>query len=145
MLKKLLIGVGILAVIGVAGFLFLGNKISTFIADKEPEFRQYLSMTREEQNAYVEKNFNEFMQMIMNHSEEQAKAAYEQIKDNPEVRAAAVEFGRSIVAGFIMASEPIVKDMAEDLKAQIESEVNAVQSRGDNYRALLNKYGISNQ
>ena len=145
MLKKLLIGVGILAVIGVAGFLFLGSKISTFIADKEPEFRQYLSMTREEQNAYVEKNFNEFMQMIMSHSEEQAKAAYEQIKDNPEVRAAAVEFGRSIVAGFIMASEPIVKDMAEDLKAQIESEVNAVQSRGDNYRALLNKYGISNQ
>ena len=145
MLKKFLIAVGVLAILGVVGVIFVGNKIDTAIKEKEPEFRQYLAMTPEEQNAYVEKNLDIFMQMVMRNSEEKAKAAYDKIKNDPEVRAAAVEFGRSIVAGFIMASKPIVKDMAEDLKAQIESEVNAVQSRGDNYRALLNKYGISNQ
>ena len=141
MLKKLLIGIGILAVICVAGMFFFGNKINTFITEKEPEFRQYLAMSREEQNAYVEKHMNELMQMVMNYSQDQAKVAYEKIKNDPEVRAAAIEFGRSIVAGFIMASDKIVADLSDELKAQIQSEVNAVQSRGDNYKALLEKYG----
>lgn len=145
MLKKLLIAVGVLAILGVVGVILVGNKIDTVIKEKEPEFRQYLTMTPEEQNAYVEKNLDIFMQMVMRNSEEKAKAAYDKIKNDPEVRAAAVDFGRSVVAGFIMASEPIVKDMAEDMKAKIQAEVDAAQSRGDKYKALLEKYGISNK
>lgn len=145
MLKKILIAVGILAVLGIVGIVFIGNKIDSALKAREPEFRQYLTMTVEEQNAYVEQNIDIFLQMMMQKADEKGQAAFDKIKNDPEVRAAAVEFGRSIVAGFIMASEPIVKDMAEDVKAQIKAEADEIESRGDKYTKLLEKYGISNK
>lgn len=143
MLKKILIAFGILAIIGVIGLLFVGNKIDTAIKEKEPEFRQYLTMTAEEQNAYIEKNMNMLMQMMISEANEQGKAAFEKIKNDPELHAAAVDFGRSIVAGLIMASEPIVKDMAEDIKAKIQAEADALNARSDRYSELMKKYDIS--
>lgn len=143
MLKKVLIAFGILAIIGIIGLLFVGNKIDTAIKEREPEFRQYLSMTAEEQNAYIEQNMNNLMQMIMTEADEKGRAAFEKIKNDPELHAAAIEFGRSIVAGLIMASEPIVKDMKEDIKARIQAEADALEARSDKYSELMKKYGIS--
>ena len=145
MLKKFLIAVGILAVLGIIGIVFVGNKIDSALKAKEPEFRQYLTMTVEEQNAYVEKNIDSFLQMMMQKADEKGQAAFDKIKNEPEIHEAAINFGRSIVAGFIMASEPIVKDMAEDVKAQIKAEADEIESRGDKYTKLLEKYGISNK
>ena len=77
MLKKVLIGIGVLVILlaafGIGGMMFLKNKIETKLAEKEPEFRQYITMTAEEQNAYVEKNFFEFFDSITDYSTKEEK------------------------------------------------------------------------
>lgn len=142
MLKKVLIAFGILAIIGIVGLLFIGNKIDTAIKEKEPEFRQYIQMTVEEQNAYVEKNMNDLMQWTMRNADQERKILFDRITNDPEIHAAAIEFGRSVVAGLIMGSEPIVKDMTEDIKAKIQAEVDAMDARSDRYSELIKKYDI---
>ena len=140
MLKKILIAVVILAVIGIAGFLYVGNKIDNAVKAREPEFRQYITMTVEQQNAYVEKNIDAFMQFVITEADKKGREKFEQLKNDPEVRVAAINFGRSIVASFIVASEPIAKDLAEDVKAKLKAEAAEVEARGDKYKALLEKY-----
>ena len=137
MLKKILIGAGVLALIVVLGFGFLANKINSKLQEKEPEFRQYVTMSTKEQNAYVEKNISELAQIIMH------DANANTLPQNPEVKAAEIEFGRSVIAGLILSSENIVKDLSEDVKAQFKAEADELDARSHKYTELIKKY--SNQ
>ena len=134
MLKKILIGVGVLALLVVIGFGFLANKINSKLQEKEPEFRQYVTMSIEEQNAYVEKNISELAQIIMHDAKSNT------LPQNPEVKAAEIQFGRSVVAGLILSSENIVKDLSEDVKAQFKSEADELDARSHKYTELMKKY-----
>ena len=142
MLKKILIVIGFLAVLGIGGMLFLGNKIENKLAEKEPEFRQYVTMTTEEQNAYVEKNFVELFNSLTDYStkKEQAKAALEQIKSDPEALQTAVNMGRSIVASLILANENILKDLSADIHNQLKAEADEGESRAQKFNAYMEKY-----
>lgn len=142
MLKKILMFIGILAVLGIGAMMFLGNKIETKLAEKEPEFRQYVTMTTEEQNAYVEKNFFEFFGAVTDYStrEEQAKAALEQIKADPEALQAAVNMGRSMVAELILKNENILKDLSAEVHNSLQAEANEGDSRAEKFKTYMDKY-----
>ena len=142
MLKKILMFIGLLAVLGIGAMMFLGNKIETKLAEKEPEFRQYVTMTTEEQNAYVEKNFFEFFGAITDYStrEEEAKAALEQIKADPEALQAAINMGRSMVAQLILNNENILKDLSAEVHTKLQAEAAEADSRAKNFEVYMNKY-----
>lgn len=147
MLKKILIVIGFLAVLGIGGMLFLENKIENKIAAKEPEFRQYVTMTTEEQNAYVEKNLKEFLDALVNFDEknERAKNIIEQVKADPEALQAGIATGRSMVAGWILANENILKDLSADIHNQLKAEADEAETRTKKFSAYMEKYFPENK
>ena len=142
MLKKILMFIGLLAVLGIGAMMFLGNKIETKLAEKEPEFRQYVTMTTEQQNAYVEKNFFEFFGAITDYStkEEQVKAALEKMKTDPEGLKIAIDMGRSMVAQLILNNENILKDLSAEVHNSLQAEAAEGDSRAEKFKTYMDKY-----
>lgn len=145
MLKKLLIAIGILAVLGIVGVVFLGNKIDSKLKEKEPEFRQYLAMTTEEQNAYIAKHLDEFFSFISdsNSTSEEAqkdKAALQQMQSDPSAVQAGIEMGRSLIATLILSNEDILKDLSAAVHEKLQAEADQLDSRTDKYNEYLEKY-----
>ena len=98
-------------------------------------------MTVVEQNAYVEKNMNHlYREYILNYATEQQKADFEKLNKTPEVRIAAINWGRSVIANLILFSKPITKDLSVEAMAQLQAEANQRSSRADKYKKLLEKY-----
>ena len=142
MLKKILMFIGLLAILGIGAMMFLGNKIETKLAEKEPEFRQYVTMTTEQQNAYVEKNFFEFFGAITDYStkEEQVKAALEKMKTDPEGLKIAIDMGRSMVAQLILNNENILKDLSAEVHNSLQAEAAEGDSRAEKFKTYMDKY-----
>lgn len=144
-MKKILIGVGILLVIGAIIVSVAGYKVFQAVdekmTEKEPEIRQYITMTVEEQNAYVEKNLEDFLDMAAKGSENaQDKEAYNKVKADPEAKAVGVEAGRAIIASWIVNSESLQADLNEELKAKFQKEADDLSNRMDKYSKVLEKY-----
>ena len=144
MLKKILIGVGILAVLGVAFFALAGYyTINETIKEKEPEFRKYMNMTVEEQNAYVENNLNFLISAVIKDAKTaDEKEIFEKIKADPVARQAGIELGRAIMAKLILASDAIVSDLKEDAKSKLSAESDKISERFDTYSKILEKYDV---
>ena len=142
MLKKLLMFVGLLAILGIGAMFFFENKIESKLAEKEPEFRQYVTMTPEEQNAYIEKNLFELLDTITNYStrKEQAKVEIENLKADPEALKAAVALGRSMVASLILANENILKDLSAEVHNKLQAEADEGDSRAEKFKVYSEKY-----
>lgn len=142
MLKKILMFIGLLAVLGIGAMFFLENKIENKLAEKEPEFRQYVTMTDEQQNAYVEKNLFELLDTVTDYSrrKEQAKAAIEKLKADPEALQAAVAMGRSMVAQLILNNENILKDLSAEVHNKLTAEANEGDSRAETFKMHMDKY-----
>ncbi len=147
MLKKILIGVGILAVLAVIVLGVVANKVvgrfEEVLKEKDPEFRQYITMTAGEQNAYVEKNLDNFLQLLSENTkadDEQTKKLFENMKTDPEVRAAGIELGRSIIASYILKSESLSKNLPEDAKEKFQQEESQFDARLDKYNESMKKY-----
>ena len=144
MLKKILIVAGILLVIGailigVAGYQVV-KVADDFYQAREPELRQYVTMSVEEQNAYVEKNLTEFLTAAINNSDvEEDKKIWNQIKDNPETKAIGIEFGRSLVANVIIASDSIIADVKDDVKEKLQKEAEQFEARSNKLSQALEK------
>lgn len=145
MLKKLLIAIGILAVLGIVGLVFLNNKIDSKLKEKEPEFRQYLTMTTDEQNAYIKKHLDELLSFISESrstSEEaqKEKAALQEMQNDPSAVQAGIEMGRSLVAALILSNEDILKDLSATVHEKLQAEADQLDSRSDKYNEYLEKY-----
>ncbi|MBR5913544.1 MAG: hypothetical protein IKZ58_04215 [Selenomonadaceae bacterium] len=149
--KKILVVLGIFAFVAIVtlGVTTCGvMKIADdWIKEKEPELRQYVQMTEDEQNAYVEKNRDELLRRIKVYAEKnpentspEQKETWKKIVEDPEVKAAGLQLGRSIVALLISSSDNITKDLSAEDKAKYEKEANELQERTDIYTKLLEKY-----
>ena len=148
MTKKILIVVGILAVIGVifivGGLYKAGNQMTAEFEKREPEFRQYITMTVEEQNTYVSKNINEVYSSILKLagvSDEEMAAllnTLEELDKIPEVKQAKINWGRSAVARFILDIENIRKDLSEDVLKQLQAESDEYEPRLSEYKKQIN-------
>ena len=148
MTKKILIIVGILAVVGVifviGGLYKAGNQMTAEFEKREPEFRQYITMTVEEQNAYVSENINEVYSSILKLagvSDEEMAAllnTLEELDKIPEVKQAKINWGRSAVARFILDIENIRKDLSEDVLKQLQAESDEYENRLSEYKKQIN-------
>lgn len=137
MLKKILMIIGLLAILGIGGMIFLGNKIDSKLQEKEPEFRQYVTMTVEDQNAYAQKNFSKFLQSIGSNDSEKF---LEESRKNPEIAEAEIQFARAAIAQLILANENIVNDLTPEQKSQLQTESNELDTRSKNYQQLMEKF-----
>lgn len=152
MLKKIFMVIGILAVIGVVvvvgGSVYFASKIATAVEEKEPEFRQYVTMTTEEQNAYVEKNVEEIFDIVFplsgaNDQElAQMKAVMKELDNNPEIRQAKIDWGRSAVAMFIVDNEKITKGLSPEVLKSLQTERAEYDLRQLKYKQLIDNYKL---
>lgn len=142
MLKKLLIVVAILVVIAFGGLGYFANKLDTVIKEHDPEFRQYITMTLEEQNAYVEKNLGDFISYMMKLQGNEANTAQilEKLKSDPEAFKAGIDMGRAVVASFILANEDILKDLSAEVHNKLQEESSQLEARQNKYNEFLKKY-----
>ena len=140
-LKGFLMLTGFLTIVSVSGIFFLFYRMENAFKEREPEFRQYLEMTIVEQNAYVEKNMNDlYEEYILDDATAKQKADFEKLNKKPEVRIAAINWGRSVVASLILFSKSITKSLSVEAMAQLQAEANQRNSRADEYKKLLEKY-----
>ena len=152
MLKKILMVIGALTIIGVivlvGGTYYVGNNITDELEKREPEFRQYVIMTTEEQNAYVSKNVDAFYNLISSlagESDEELaefQTVMKQLDSDPEIFQAKVNWGRSIVATFILANENITKDLSADVLQKLQDEKNEKDAHYLEYKKLINEYKL---
>lgn len=145
MLKKILIGVGVLAIIAIAIFSFIGYQTVKTVDEKlkthEPEFREYVTMTADQQNAYVEKNLELLLgTMIQDADDDKKRELFKKIQSDPDAKSAGIEFGRAIVAKVIMSTEEITKDLKDDAKNKLQSEADKFTERLEKYSDVLKKY-----
>lgn len=145
MLKKILIVVGIIVVIGAVIIGFIGYNSVQVVNEKlkahEPEFREYITMTADQQNAYVEKNLELLLStMIQDADDDKNKELFKKIQADPDAKAAGIEFGRAIVAKVIMSTDEIVNDLKDDAKNKLQAEADTFTERLDKYSDVLKKY-----
>lgn len=146
MIKKILIGVLILAVLGVAAFALLGygtyKVVDEAVKEREPQFRQYLQMDTDAQNQYVLQNIEDLLSKIDidKDGKPETKEKWERLQklnSQPEIQNALINVGRSLTARFILFSDPIVNDMDLETKTKYENEANEFDLRLDKYTKLV--------
>ncbi len=143
MIKKILLGVLILGVLAFAIIGYGTYKVADeTLKDKEPQLRQYLQMDEAAQNKYILDNINEILTKVDldNDGKPEDKEKLEllmKLNEQPDIQKALIELGRSLVAGVIMLSEPIVNDMNSDIKAKYQKEYDEFERRLDKYSKLV--------
>ncbi len=136
--KKILIGVVILGVIGL-GFAGYGiYKMGTAYKEKiEPDMKQYVQMTKEEQDKYVITHMEDFLMAIQSGDDKDLQSDLDAVRNNPEIRQAGIDWGRSICASLIDMSDDISGELSEDAKALYKAEADAGEKRSDKFTKLL--------
>ena len=151
MAKKILAIIGAIFVVTlvVLGVTTCGvMKIAdNWAKEKEPEMRQYVKMSTEDQNAYVEKNMNDLFTKLNIYGEKhpedftaEEKENWKKAENAPDAKAAGIQLGRSLVAMFIVSYDPIMNDLSAEDKARYEKEAEEVDARTDAYLKILDKY-----
>ena len=138
--------IGVIVVVG--GAYYAGNKITSEIEKHEPEFRQYVTMTTEEQNAYVSKTINELYSTILplagveDKEMAEMQTVMKQLDNNPEILQAKINWGRSAVAMLIVDNPNITKDLSADVLQKLQDEKNQYDVRQLEYKKLINEYKL---
>ena len=145
MMRKVLIGVGILIVVGMVIISLMGYEFFKVVNDKfdehKPELRQYITMTVDEQNSYVEKNLDNIMSwLVKNADTEDNQVNFEKIKSSPDAKAAGIELGRAMIATAILSSDDLAADLKADMKEKFQKEADELQARMDTWTKITDKY-----
>ena len=143
MIKKILLGLVVLGVIVVAIMGYGTYKVADeAIKEHEPQLRQYLQMDEAAQDKYILDNVNELLSNVdldKDGKPEDKETLERLMKLNaqPEIQNAFINLGRSLLAGVIMLSDPIVKEMSADVKAKYQKESDEFKERADKYSKLI--------
>ncbi len=154
MAKKILAIIGAIVIVGiiVLGVTTCGvMKIADdWVKEKEPELRQYVQMTEQEQNAYVEKHMDELFRRIDAYAEshrenstQEERNKWAKFESDSEAKSAGVQLGRAIVAALVMASEPITNELSSADKEKYQNESEQIEKRTEIYTGFLEKFGLS--
>lgn len=143
LLKKILIGVVVLGAIAFAVIGFGTYKVADeTLKEHEPQLRQYLQMDEAAQDKYILDNVNELLSNVDldkdGKPEDREKLQrLMKLNEQPEIQKAFIDVGRSALAGLILFSDPIVKDMSADIKDKYEKESKEFEARADKYTKLI--------
>lgn len=138
MFKKFFIALGILVILSVVAVMSGGNEINSKLKEKEPEFRQYIAMTTEQQNAYIAKHLEEFFGLIDHDGK--IKNTLQELKNDPAALDAVINLGRSIVASLILDNEDILKDLSAEIHNKLKAEADEFNSRSEKCNEVIQKY-----
>ncbi len=132
--KKVLIGLVILGVVGLGLFTYGIVKLSTNIMEKmEPDMKQYVVMTTEQQDKYVYEHMEEWVVTLKKFDGESDGSELDLIKTDPAVRQAGIDFGRSICATVIVDTDSIASVLTPEEKARYQKEADESDARGDKF------------
>lgn len=138
-----LFGVGIIIVVGYV--CYLGIKLQ----QKEPEFRQYVTMTTEEQNAYIAKNIDEIYERdlslygAIDPKMQEIQPVMKELEKNPEFMQSKISWGRAVIARIILNFEDITDDLSAEVLKQLQAENDEYETRRSEYKQQINNYQLT--
>ena len=142
--KKLLIIVGILAVLGLGLLGYGAMKLGDLYNEKIlPDMQAYVLMTDEEQDAYVLSHMEDLMKSGSNTEDEQVKMELEAMANYPAAREAGLDLGRSMCAIMLSASDEINNSLSAAEKAKYEEEGKALDARSKHFEKMVEQYKAS--
>jgi hypothetical protein len=147
LLKKILKFIGVLIIIGVMIIIGLICYQGFMLQAKEPEFRQYVTMTTEDQNAYALKFFNEIYGDTIPRDSKAAEKiikANQEFESNPEALQAKIKLARSLVARFTLKIGNISEDLSPEVLKQLQEEHGEYKARLAEYHKFIRAY-VQNQ
>ena len=139
MLKNILIGV---VVLGILVMIYLGAATyfvaQDMLAEKEPQLRQYMQMTEEQQNEWIQTHADEIFELMQAKPDDPAVdkerlEIFKKANTDPAVQKALVQFGRSAVAMAIVHSNALVQDMSDAVKSKYTAEAEEFEKRFEIY------------
>lgn len=143
--KKLLIVVGILAVLGIGLLGYGAMKVGDLYTENiKPDMQAYVQMTEEEQNQYVLSH----MEKLMKSAQAEDKAVQlelEAMQNDPAAKEAGIALGRSMCALLLSASEDITDSLSPADKAKYEDEGKAIEARSNHFEKLVEQYKTAKQ
>lgn len=132
--KKIFIALLALAVVGI-GLFFYERHVLT--EKMESEMKTYVQLTKEEQDEFVvtlmEETIFEFKDL------EELQTFQDIMNNDPEVRQAGIDWGRSACARFIVHSKNIFSGLSLEDKTAYYAEEEEYQQRYDRFKALINQ------
>lgn len=140
--KKVVIGIVAVGVVGLGVFTYGIVKLSNNVMEKlEPEMKQYVKMSTEEQDKYVIDNMENLLFKLKQFDDEDSISL---IKTNPAVRQAGIDVGRSLCASVIVDTDSIAAELTPAEKEKYKKEAAEAEARNDKFskemeRALKNK------
>ena len=138
--KKILIAFSILAVIGVGLVAYGIYKIEGTYTEKiVPDMKRYVQMTKEQQDEYIVTHMEKLMMTLNSEDFQHLQKA---MNNDPELRQAGIDWGRSICAVFISMSEDIFAELSAEEKVKYKIEAEENNTRGDKFTKLLEQNKI---
>ena len=140
--KKVVIGIVAAGVVGLGFFTYGIVKLSNNVMEKlEPEMKQYVKMTTEEQDKYVIDNMENLLLKLKQFDDEDSIGL---IKTDPAVRQAGIDVGRSLCASVIVDTDSIAAELTPAEKEKYKKEAAEAEARNDKFskemeRALKNR------
>ncbi|MBQ9697195.1 MAG: hypothetical protein IJV46_01485 [Acidaminococcaceae bacterium] len=140
--KKLLIGVIILTLIGICGFVGLGifGAKKVYTEKIEPDMKRYVTMTQQEQDEYVLSKLED-LYGLSNKLDDSAegKAALNALQNDPAVRQAGLVWGRSLCAFIIKESSDISAALSPEEREKYEKEARDFDDKSDRFQKEMER------
>ena len=134
--KKVLIGVVVLGAVVVALLGYGALKMTDeFMAKMEPDMRQYVQMDTVGQNKYIETHLDGLLSALKDKNNSEDTRLTEAVMNDPQVRQAGIEWGRSICAYIVLGNEAIANELSPDVKAKFEQEAAEQDNRANRFSA----------
>lgn len=116
-----------------------------FFTELEPEMKQYVQMTMQEQNEYVEKHLDEILRKIDTYTEATEKENWETVMKDPQVNEVGLRLGRALCATTIVGLDSIRATLTPEQIETYQKEADSLQEVGDEFKNVLEKYTDKNE
>ncbi len=139
--KKVLIGVVILALIGIGivgyGFFKAGQAYTEKLV---PDMIRYTQMTTQEQDQYVITHMEDLViALSSDKTNEKNQATLDAMKNDPAVRQAGIAWGRSVCASIISNDKDISAKLTPEQREQYKKESADGEEKSKRFQELLDK------
>ncbi len=117
-------------------------QVGNAIADKiETDIPKYVKMTTEEQNEYVISHFDDMMIMLeKSDKDKDGKVILEAMRNDPTVRQAGIEWGRSICATLVKDMDSVSSSLPKADLEKYAKEADESKARGDKFVKLIDDF-----